>query len=81
MTGHFAQNAATYCVPEFAPLSAIGFLARSSPLGLDVCSPERQVVQESKSHPRDALIVQVDLCERFHSLISRQILFRRREVR
>jgi hypothetical protein len=81
MISHFAQNAATRCALELRPRGAVGFRGRSPVLRSDVRLPGGEAALESKSPPHDALVTQFALCERFHWLISRQILFRRKEIR
>lgn len=48
---------------------------------IDVCSPGHcGMLWEIKSAPFDVELTQEVLCRRFHWLIARQILFRRRQV-
>ena len=48
---------------------------------IDVCSPRHcGMFWEIKSSPLDVELTQEALCRRFHWLIARQILFRRRQI-
>lgn len=75
-----ARNAAAACVREFRPPTVAGFHPR--PPVPDLLSAGQMArVLESKSHPADAVLLRAAACQRLHWLISRQISFRRREIR
>jgi hypothetical protein len=81
MLGHSVRHASQQrCVAELLPDGAIGFASKPATLGSDV-SASLSILLESKASYVDAVLVQSALCERFHWLISSQILFRRKEIR
>lgn len=69
--------------PEVVPRGAQVF--RPSPSGSSIADNRRRGVAaaalEVKSCVSDVRVVQEAICQRFSSLLARQILFRRKEVR